>query len=183
MIFHIFRKTRKYQYYRILVLFAILILTACGENNIYPKNISWAPTLEVSLATENHPQQHIRALRGGVYWNWDGGSIIICQYSVNESDFDDATIIRLYSIGEEYEIVVNFVYITYNVPPCDGFLVRRWRADIFDGLYRSETSEIIEADDNIICVTDDGYDYVYHIDARWINGSSGYYFRVVSASE
>ena len=146
-----------------------------------------SPRLYLSLNTGGLSTQNFRATGGTTSWflfYQASGFHPLDFWRETQSDIDfNAFIGQLEDTGNgEIELIFS------HFPP-DTVYVRRWRAE-FIGMASDMRSVygLVEVNDNIIRISDNGYDYIYEVEAIWIRGDYipvkgrvSYTFRINSA--
>ena len=165
----------------VLILLFVPLLSACRS---IPEK---TPNLYVSFNTGNSPRQRFQA--GQLSRNWNpmtfdrqgnqvGGYCASALHALDSwewGDYREETIVSLDGISGEVRL-----RFSNNFPP-HTLYVRRWRTEFIGmGLYVKDQYEPIELENNIFRVNDNGYDYIYEVDAKWEQGRSSYTFRINS---
>ena len=151
------------------------------------------PQLYVNFISDSLPPQNFQAVQLSNNWGSHGMAVYCATghhpldvWALDLSDFwtvdlNEVTI-PLNNAGGKIELRFSDDF------PANTVVVRRWNAehavsvngggsnmDLW-GQYKS-----VEINNNIILVSDDGNDYIYEVEARWLNyGGSSYTFRVNS---
>ena len=148
-----------------------------------------SPNLYVSLRAGELSIQNFRGAQGTTSWlSYQATGVHPLYFwteSMNDIDFSKYRV--QFEGGDSGEIELRF---SGDFSP-DTLTVKRWRAE-FIGISGMENRyEIIEINDNVIYLIDNGFDYIYEVIARWswdgdliIGGCGGqaqYTFRVDSA--
>ena len=146
-----------------------------------------SPQLYLNLNTGGLSTQNFRAAGGTTSWflfYQASGSHPLNFWRETQRDIDfNAFIGQLENTGNgEIELLFS------HFPP-DTVYVRRWRAE-FIGMVSEMGNiyEFVEVNDNIIRISNSGYDYIYEVEARWVRGDdipimgrAFYTFRINSA--
>ena len=169
-------------------LFAFRVISGIEFEVIEPDVPARSPRLYVSLRADGMPTQDFGAAQGTTSWfhlyEASGDHPLDFWEETWECIDFGAFRGRLADTGNN-EIELRF---SGDLPP-DRVYVRRWRAE-FIGMASEMWNryERVEVNDNIIRISDSGYDYVYKVEARWVLGDftdatakAFYTFRVDSA--
>ena len=183
---------------KIFVIAAVLFLLTIVSWSIFhtPGEVPWffrnlrtpeeAPWLYASLIVETQPAQRVRAIQlATTWWVYDWRGNLIFGYSSDSlhplqlhlGAFDEVT---LYLESTSGKIELHF---SDNFPPTYVTAVR-WRAELVGGT-QFDKWETVQVDGKTTHVSNDGYDYIYEVTAKWPQNDSrsSYVFRIISASE
>jgi len=163
---------------------------------------TYAPQLYVNFHTDSLTMQRFRAVQLSNDWfpnvndeddSLSGGYSASGHHPLDVWALDlshfwaiDLDTITLYIDGADGEIEIQF---SDNFPP-QTVHVRRWPAEFSASVNDGGSDmdlwsqyEPVEISHSIILVSDDGRDYIYEVEAGWLQGWSFYTFRINSTSK
>jgi len=188
-----------------IAIICLFSLTACGGSPIVSETAdipARTPQLYVRFRTEGLPAQQFRAAQLSTDWDptigadgqrigdgpWTGAFSASSPHPLDifVLDFYDSDGITFYLDGIDGEMELQF---GDNFPP-HSIYVRRWNAEFAVSVNGGGSDmalwpqyESVEENGNIVLISDDGNDYIYEVDARWLQGRSFYTFRINSGRE
>ena len=168
-------------------LFAFRVISGVEHEVIVPDVPARSPRLYVSLRAEGVPAQNFRAGQGTTSWFhlYEASGEHPLDFWEEMWECIDFSAFR----GRFADTGRGEIELLFSHFPPDRVYVRRWRAE-FIGMVSEMWNryERVELNDNIIRISDSGYDYIYKIEARWVLGDftdssakAFYTFRIDSA--